>query len=865
MTVSMKPTLALPIDDFLPDITKALASSNNLVVTAAPGAGKTTRLPPALLHFLSGKILVLEPRRMAAIAAAHRIAEENGWTLGQEVGYQVRFGNKTSKQTRLIFMTEALLARQMISDPELEGVDAVVLDEFHERSLHVDLALGLLRELQELGRKIHIIVMSATLEAEKISSYLGQAPIFSVPGKLHELKTVYQKNSQLLQTHSNFYDQLLTLTREAQAQTKHDLLIFLPGVGEIERARQHLTPWAESKGLDLVPLHGSLPLEDQRRALQRGVKSRVVLSTNIAESSVTVDGVNTVIDSGLAKVMKQDLRTGFSRLEISRISQSSAIQRSGRAARQFPGMSYRMWNKLDESSFSKSDVPEILRSDLSESLLFLAAQGVRDFDTFSWFEKPAKQSLERALKLLRSSGALSEKNEVTSIGQQILHFPLPVRLARLMIAGAEIGALDLAARIAALLQERDILRKEAVGQFIGDELECDLTARLEVLEAFLKSGKARDAHMSALQTVSQSYRQILSLAKEIFPKARSTASLTPVEARQHLLMSAYRDRLCRRRKHSDRALMSGGRGVKLSPDSLVRKSEFFFALSGVEGSSDAETLVSLGSGLDSDFLFSHFAVQIQKRRRVIFDEDRSQFYREEFKSLDDLPLEEPTLSQASPAEVGEQLPEILAQNFARVLKENEELSLWVNRLNFLYRHRDQIPEKTHVEVGPELSDIFSDGSEISFDFKMKSLSGASMGETKMAPVFAKDLVYFFEDSLSQELRQVLRAELPARLKVPSGSMILVHYPADKAPYMEMRIQEIFGWTQTPKVLFQLLPITLHLLSPNFRPVQVTSSLESFWQNGYAEVRQELRIRYPKHQWPEDPKDGVAEAKGKRRQ
>lgn len=313
----------LPIDDFIDDILQKVTSHTNLVITAAPGAGKTTRLPPELLSVVAGKILVLEPRRMASIAAAHRVAEENNWLVGEEVGYQVRFVNKTSHKTRLIYMTEALLARHMIHHPELDDVDIVILDEFHERSLYVDLTLGLIRELQELGHHIKIVVMSATLEAEKIAEYLGNCPVISVPGKLFELTIRYQKSTQLLTPKYQFYEHLFQVIKEAQ-----------------------------------------------RIALQKSSAQRIILATNIAESSVTLDGVDTVIDSGLVKIMKQDLRTGFSRLEISRISLASAIQRAGRAARQFPGVCYRMWNQHDESSFVKSNIPEILCSDLSDSLLF---------------------------------------------------------------------------------------------------------------------------------------------------------------------------------------------------------------------------------------------------------------------------------------------------------------------------------------------------------------------------------------------------------------------------------------------------------------------------------------------------------------
>lgn len=836
----------LPVDDFINEIQNKLRNGHNLVITAAPGAGKTTRLPPALLQIVTKKIIVLEPRRMAAIAAAHRIAEENGWQVGEEVGYQVRFANKTSSKTRLIFMTEALLARQMLDDPELSDVDLVILDEFHERSMHVDLALGLLKELQELGRDIKLLVMSATLEAEKISAYLGDCPVISVPGKLFELNTIYQKNSQVLQTSPAFYDNLIATIKEATGKTDKDVLVFLPGVGEIERTKNLLEDWANGRGVELVILHGTLGLEEQRKALQKTSSQRIILSTNIAESSVTLDGVNTVIDSGLAKNMKQDYRTGFSRLELGRISLSSAIQRAGRAARQFPGVSYRMWNKMDELSFTKSETAEIQRVDLTESLLFLAAQGVTDFQNFSWFEKPNSIAIEKALQYLRLAKALTAENKITDLGKQILHFPLPVRLAKLVLVSIQRDCPALGADLAALLQERDILRKDSSHAFLGDKSECDLTVRLEILQQYRKSGKApKEAGFFSLQTVDQSAKQILSLAKKL-ASSKTQKESDDLETRT-LLLKAFPDRLCRRRGNSERALMVGGRGVKLQQDSLVKTSEFFVALNGVEGSSDAETMVSLACGFSKDFILSHFKEDIEKVKDVTFLEEKGQFFTREYRSLFGLPLEEPSLSPASKQDVEEKLPQVLVEKWDLVLKNNEALASWWQRLEF-YRRHEGLSFENKIE-----------------QFKLEAFTQAAMGESKLQTIFDKDLVFFFENVFPSDFVQTLRKELPDKIEVPSGSRIKVIYPEDKAPFLEVRIQEVFGLQETPKLLHGKIPVTFHLLGPNFRPVQVTSNLESFWKNGYPEVRKELRIKYPKHQWPEDPADGTPEAKGRRRQ
>ncbi len=855
----MSSKIHLPVDDFLNEICQQ-SSKGNLVITAAPGAGKTTRLPPALLNTCQGKVLVLEPRRMAAIAAAHRIAEENNWQLGHDVGYQVRFANKTNSNTRLIFMTEALLARQMIHDPELQGVDVIVLDEFHERSLHVDLTLGLLRELQELGRNIRLVVMSATLEAEKISTYLGNAAVISIPGKLFELTIQYQKNNQLLQLHHSFYENLFSTIKEAHAKTDKDILVFLPGVGEIERVQSTIQDWADSKYILIQTLHGSLPLEEQKKALQKQSQQRVILSTNIAESSVTIDGVNTVIDTGLAKVMRQDHKTGFQRLELSRISLSSAIQRSGRAARQYPGMCYRMWNKHDELSFSKSESAEVTRADLTESLLFLAAQGVSDFKSFLWFESPSNQSIDRAIQILKSAEALDSKNQITLMGRKILHYPLPVRLARMVIAGQEHQCSELAAKLAALLQERDVMKKDSLQHYVAEKFECDLQARLEIFEHFLSKKTAKEGHSISLQNAAQSYQQILNLSKEHHDtKTSSRDSTSTLEAKNILLLAAYSDRLCRRRKDTERALMVGGRGVKLATESLVRKSEFFFALNGVEGSSESETQISLASGIDKDILFKNVQSKITKNKDIVYNEEKGQFFKNEFKCYLGLPLEEPSLTPASPDDIALMLPQVMVQNFPSVLKKHAELASLIERIQFLNANKSALS----TELQGNLEKVIT-GGELLPEFIKNAFEDACIGHQRFDDVLAQDLVYFFSAHLPESIKLILDKELPAKLKVPSGSMIRVQYPIDKAPFIEVRIQEVFGLQETPKVMFQKIPIVMHLLGPNFRPVQITNDLKSFWQNGYPEVRKELRIKYPKHQWPEDPADGIAEAKGRRR-
>jgi len=852
----MHDMLSLPIDDFLDEALRSVTDHGNLVVTAAPGAGKTTRLPAHFAKHAQGKVLVLEPRRMAAIAAAYRVAEEQGWTLGEEVGYQVRFANKSSEKTKLVFLTEALLSRKLAQEPELKGVEYVILDEFHERSLHVDLALGLLRELQELGSGIKLVVMSATLDSPKISQYLGGAPILDVPGKLYPLEIKYQKNSQLLQTNPQFFENLVNQVKEAERSTPQDILVFLPGVGEIDRATQNLEAWAGEKNIELVPLHGSLPLEAQRRALQKSSRRKILLSTNIAESSVTVDGVACVIDSGLAKNMKFDLRTGFSRLEMSRISKASAQQRAGRSARQFPGTCYRMWNKLDEGSMPGHDIPEILRAELSESLLFLSAQGVSDFNSFSWYEKPAPLPLKKATENLQELGALDEKNQITALGKNILRWPLPPRLAKLMLTAMELKIPRLGADVASILQERDFLFKNNSDSYLADRFESDILLRLEILEQYRQGTPPRNTHRMSLQTVDQAAKQILSYTKNALDE---TGKANVASQLQKLLLASFSDRLCRRRSGSqDKARMVGGRGVRLSPDSVVRESEFFLALDGVETSQGSETQVSVATGLSKDFLFKELGIRIEKKKDLQFDRDKGQFYAREGKHFRDLPLEEGSVAIASASDVSAHLPEVLTNEWDWILKENEAFAEWLDRLVFLIRSRERLSQDSLREELERLDEKlpFSD------DQKREAFAMAASGEREFKVVAHKDLIYFFETLLPAAVADFLRVEVPAKLRVPSGNSLRVHYPIDRDPYMEVRIQEVFGWTETPKLLGGAQALTLQLLGPNYRPMQVTSDLRSFWQTGYAEVRKELRTRYPKHSWPEDPLTAQAVAKGR---
>lgn len=820
--------ISLPIDSFLEKILQEFRSHQNLVLSAAPGAGKTTRLPPRLLDLTDKKILVLEPRRIAAVAASSRIAEEQNWKLGKEIGYQIRFDSNISSDTRLIFLTEALLNRKIISDPELSDVGIVVLDEFHERSQHVDLALGLLKELQELSRPdLKILVMSATLKAETIARFLQDASIIQVPGQSHPLEIQNQKTAQKLQTGPDFIQSVVTQAKTEMSALKkgEHLLVFLPGLGEIERCYQQLEAWALEKGHSLFRLHGTMSLEEQKEVLASSANSKIILATNIAESSLTIDGVRAVLDSGLQRRSSIHPKTGFPQLEIARISKSSATQRAGRAARQAPGKCFRLWSSMDELSMPDEETAEILRVDLSEALLFLASQGVRDFNGFSWFESPHPEQIQKAEKHLRILGALSEKNELLPLGKELLRLPLPPRLGKLLLKSQQMGILETGASLCALLLEKDIVGKKTY----ETQLECDLLLRLDLLN----SGSYRSVERVRDQLI------------KLFPRTQSKKA-SENEIRK-LLLEVFLDQACRRRKANEaRAVMIGGRGVVLESTSQVRHSEFFVALQVMEGLSSSETRVSLACGLSKEMLSQVENSRIENKSWIEFDEKTEKFVQLSAQSLilpavGSLPLSDIRIQPAKSEDIQGALGKVAFENRQQILEKNEKLKSWWERFQ-VWR-------------------TVSGGEDFTDETLAEIFEEASFGENSLAKLYEKDLVYFFETKFPGGTLHKFQSEAPEFIQVPSGSRIRLNYSGPQ-PALEVRLQEVFGLSETPKIAGGKIPLTLILLGPNYRPVQVTQDLSSFWKNGYPEVRKELRSRYPKHSWPEDPLSAVAVAKGR---
>jgi ATP-dependent helicase HrpB len=822
--------ISLPVDSQLEEISNAVKKSRNIILTATPGAGKTTRLPPELLSSVSGQILILEPRRMAAVAAAHRIAEERGWRVGEEVGYQVRFDSKVGPRTRLRFVTDALALRMLVDDPELKGIDLVVIDEFHERNLNQDLILGCLREMQELGRDIKVMIMSATLDTRKLMSFFGDAELIDVPGKVFPLEIRHSNESLSLRTDFSFIDRVVEAVSFADRETEGDILVFMPGQGEINRARDRIVEKGIRREVDV--LHGSLPLKEQQRVLRGGdgVK-RVILSTNVAEASVTVDGVDCVIDTGLAKIMQTNFKTGFSSLELSRIALFNARQRAGRAARQKAGMCLRLWTPHEEVTQAEIPSPECARADLSGSLLLLAFLGVSDFNSFAWLDRPPGPLLSLAEKSLVSLGALDSDFRLTELGRRLIQFPLPPRWGALLAKGEEMGCGDLAARMCAVLNERDILPDSKNPP--TSQLECDLLLRLEMMDDFA-AGRGRG--LRGADQVEEVYKQLRGMLRG---GVKGEGSV------RKLLLNSQLDRLCRRRGQTERAVMMGGRGVLLDPASQVKKSEFFIALTGVDLPGKADTTISIACGIDKEMILSVLKDQIRVEEDIWFDEEKEKFFARRGRFIGDLPIDEPSLSPADPNKIAEKLVNILSERWDWLAQKHEALGNWMSRLNYWSQH---FPDA-------KLSD-----EQISHFIEM-----AAFGKTSLKEVLEGDLVGLLESILDKTFIREMNAQVPSHFTAVTGFKHKIDYSEKHAAYVDVRLQELFGLNAHPKIAGGKVPITFRLLGPNYRPVQVTSDILSFWNNAYKEVRKELRARYPKHSWPDDPLTAQAEAKGRRRQ
>lgn len=836
----------LPIDDVLPQALRLLRSHASLVLRAPAGAGKTTRLPPALLSAgLTGQrqLIMLEPRRLATRTAARRIADEQGWTLGDEVGYRIRFEHRASDTTRLLIITEGVLVQMLQSDPFLETFGIVVFDEFHERNLSSDLALAMVRRLQQEARPdLKIVVMSATLDPQPIRQFLGSCPAVESTGRLFPVTVRYLERPDPRPLPVRVAVGVEALVND----TDGDLLAFLPGVGEIHRAAKLLAPLAAKRDLRVLKLYGDLSSQRQDAVLAPCEDRKIVLATNVAESSLTVGGITGVVDSGYARVLRFDPAIGLNALVLTRISRSAAEQRAGRAGRLGPGCCLRLWTEHDDRSLPPRETPEIQRVDLAGPALQLLAWGESELQSFGWFEAPPTATLQRALELLRDLGAV-DRAGLTHLGQTLARLPLHPRLARLLVAGHCAGQTRRAARMAALLSERDLVHRAPQDRPVvaATVARSDLLDRLEAIEQFAQSGDGetalgpvrRDRARQVLRVSEQleklAHYLLDAPAAEPLPKDSAAAEALGENALLRAVLQAYPDRLARRRRpQSQRALMVGGRGVRLSAASVVQAAEFFCCLELDASSNDrhGEALVRQASTVERGWLDT-LAPSVE----VFFDAERQRVVGQRRTLYRDLVLDEVECDPGEEAcqatliaAAAEHLEQALALDepgIRQFLARLRSLAAWCPELDLptfdAYQLRDLLP-------------VLCAGKR-------------SFAELQRAP-----LLDILKGALGFEHRRRLDRLAPERITVPSGSQIQLRYEPGEPPVLAVRIQELFGLAETPQIAGDRIPVLLHLLAPNMRPQQITQDLRSFWETTYPEVRKELQGRYPRHAWPADP-------------
>ena len=830
-TVDLSPTL--PIEPALPAIRAALQECTALVLQAPPGAGKTTRTPLALLDepWLAGQtILVLEPRRLAARTAAMRMAGLLGEPVGQTVGYRVRFDHQISRQTRIEVVTEGILTRRLQHDPALEGVGLVLFDEFHERSLHADLALALCLDSQNnLRTDLRLLVMSATLDGAAVARLLGDAPIVSSEGRSWPVACHYLP----CDVHRLDLTVVVQAIMSALARHDGDVLVFLPGGGEIRQTLRRLEIAVASSELALVALYGDLPGEAQQRAIQpdRSGRRKVVLATAIAETSLTIEGVTVVVDAGWSRAPRFDPRSGLTRLETVRVSADAAEQRAGRAGRLGPGTCYRLWSEAAHSRLRPRRVPEILEVDLAALALELANWGVNEPATLAWLDPPPPGALAQARALLTDLEALDGQGRITPVGRTLAELPTHPRLAHLLRRGVELGQGSLAADIAALLEERDLLR--------GDHPSgSDLTARLAALSAFRCEGRSGAQRWAADPAVCARIEQIARRWRELL-KIAAAPEPSPDPTMVGLLLAlAYPDRIARRREGSaDRYQLANGRGVRLAVDDPLNGNDWLVAAQLDAGLSEGRIWLAAPAALAD--LENHLAARISAVGEVAWDERQAAVIARRERRLGALVLSSETLPDADPALLRQAMRVGVRQMGLDRLPWTRDLRDWQARVLAL---RHWFPDEGWPEVADDwLTEHLAEWLEPWLD-----------GITRREHLPRLDLAAALQSVLDGRLRPRLNELAPTHLTVPSGSRIRLQYPPGEAPVLAVKLQEVFGLADTPRIAGGRVAVILHLLSPAQRPIQVTQDLRGFWERTYAEVKKELKGRYPKHPWPDDP-------------
>jgi ATP-dependent helicase HrpB len=821
----------LPIDDILPVLLESIRTHQNVLLHAPPGAGKTTRVPLFLLDIVppeSGRIIMLEPRRLAAVSAARWMARTLDDEVGNTVGYSIRFDRCVSSYTRIEVVTEGILTRRIQNDPTLEGVAMVIFDEFHERSIHADLGLALCRDVQQQVRPdLKLLVMSATLDIHPLSRLLDDAPVITATGRSFPVEEIYLDD----QVHGKFPQRMTAAVIRALNENEGDILAFLPGSGEIRSCAGLLADAGiTGRNIDVHQLYGDLPVAEQQRAIELGVRRKIVLATSIAETSLTIEGVRVVIDSGMSRRMRFDPSSGINRLVTVRESRASADQRMGRAGRMAPGACYRLYSRHTLSAMTPHTPPEILEADLSPLLLELASWGTTEPSDLTWLDPPPETSVLVARELLQRLSALDSEGRVTSLGSAMARLPLHPRLSRMLIRAEETGCLGLSCDLAALLSERDIIRRTAVGRYC-DEGYHDINERIGILKKWRETGHtAAVVDISALKGVERSAAQLRRFVSASEDHSGSADS-------SRLLLASYPDRVARvRDQGGGRYLLANGRGACIAAVS-IRAEQLIVAVV-VDGGEQGEGVIRQWIPIMEDMVRDELGERIERRDRISWDvrEGRVIAVREECLGAIHLTSKPffPDPEKLLPVVI-----QAVRDSELGLLSRNEAFLQLQARVMFLQR---SFPD----DDWPDFSD---QALAASLEIWLKpTLSGVRNSDQLTAVNCSAALLSLLE----YRRRQALDELAPTHLAVPSGSRIRLNYCEGEVPVLAVKLQELFGLAETPTVAGGRVAVLLHLLSPAGRPIQVTRDLKGFWNGAYHQVKKELKGRYPKHPWPDDP-------------
>ena len=809
----------LPINNIIPDLLNTLESQTTILLQAPPGAGKTTRVPLALMDAPwreDRKILMLEPRRLAARSAARYMAGQMGEKPGQTVGYRTRLDTRVTPATVIEVVTEGILTRLIQNDPALEDYAVVIFDEFHERSLQADLGLALVREArQALREDLRVIVMSATLDTAPIARLLGDVPVLSSEGRAFPVDVAYRP----IPRNGRIEQQVVSVIHEALADQSGSLLVFLPGAGEIRRVERQLQSQT-GNGVIVAPLYGNLKSEEQDRAIAPAPEGyrKVVLATAIAESSLTIEGVRVVIDSGQQRRAVFDANSGMTRLMTGWVSKASAEQRKGRAGRIEQGVCYRLWSESAQFGLAEFTPPEIQEADLAPLVLELAQWGARSPEQLDWIDPPPAAHWQQAVALLQWLDMLGADGTITDHGKTARDMGIHPRLAHMILRGRDIGHGYLAAELAALLEERDL-----AGRSVG----ADMQERVRILRG---SGSRQGVDTARVRSIAKSVSRLAAGLER--PQAMPSEDEVG-----RILAQAYPDRIARKRRgEAPRYQLSNGRGAALRSDDRLARYEWLVAAE-LDGKA-REATIYLAAPVAPAVLEQDLSGHIEEYEEAIWDERRGTVVARRVRKLGRLELEETALPAPSPELVQQGLLAAVRKKGFGSLPWTPAAEQWLARVALL---AERFPGEWPTVSERWLAD------------NLETWLGPFLaGMTRWRDLDKLNLSQALASLLDYSQQQALDDLVPSRLTIPTGQSVLLDYTAENGPVLAAKLQALFGWTRTPTVAGGQVPVVIHLLSPAQRPLAVTADLASFWQNAYPEVRKDMRGRYPKHPWPEDP-------------